>query len=94
MRPVLAKVVLFCGITLVSSVLLAMLWYPGTEEGSAFADILIDKANPSRQPPCIFPQSADGLSFLDRDATAITYDLRRANAITTARRLASHWNSD
>jgi len=94
LQTVLAKVVLFCGITLVSSVLLAMLWYPGTEKGRAFADILTEKASPSGQPPCVLAKSADGLPFLDHDAKAMTYDLRRANSITTARRPPSHWNSD
>ncbi len=84
MQTVLVKVVLFCGITLVFSVLLAMLWYPGTEEGPAFADILIENANPSGRLPCIFPKSADDLPLFDRHA--MTHDLQRTNSITTVRR--------
>jgi beta-glucosidase len=52
-----------------------MLWYPGMEGGHALAGILAGKVNPSGRLPCIFPKRAEDLSFFDRDATAITYDL-------------------
>ncbi len=52
-----------------------MLWYPGMEGGSALADLLFGRANPSGKLPCTFPRRAEDLPYFDKNATAITYDL-------------------
>ena len=52
-----------------------MLWYPGMEGGTALAEILLGRVNPSGRLPCVFAASDADLPFFDRDATEITYDL-------------------
>jgi beta-glucosidase len=51
-----------------------MAWYPGMEGGSALADILLGRVNPSAKLPCVFPRSPDDLPFYDKNARAIVYD--------------------
>ena len=52
-----------------------MLWYPGMEGGSALANILFGRRNPTGKLPFIIPKSTHDLPFFDRDASAIEYDL-------------------
>jgi len=51
-----------------------MLWYPGMEGGSALADVLFGRVNPSGKLPFSIAKNADDLPFFDRDAAAIEYD--------------------
>jgi beta-glucosidase len=52
-----------------------LLFYPGMEGGSALADILFGRVNPSAHLPFSIPVRASDLPFFDRDATEIRYDL-------------------
>ncbi len=52
-----------------------MAWYTGMEGGSALADILFGKVNPSGRLPVSFLKSEDDLPFFDKNAGQITYDL-------------------
>jgi len=52
-----------------------MLWYPGMAGGSALADVLFGRVNPSGRLPFSIPTRAEHLPFFDRDATHIRYDL-------------------
>jgi beta-glucosidase len=54
---------------------IVLLWYPGMAGGSALADVLFGRVNPSGHLPFTIPRSADDLPFFDRDAEAIDYDL-------------------
>lgn len=94
MRTILVKIVLFSGLTLVASVLLAMLFDPGTQDERAFAEMLVEQANPSIPSPCTIPRSADGRRFVDREVTPTPFDLRSANLIMASRPRPSNWNSD
>ncbi|MGH8954588.1 MAG: glycoside hydrolase family 3 C-terminal domain-containing protein [Microbacterium sp.] len=49
-------------------------WYSGMEGGTAIADLLLGRANPSGRLPYPIPASAEHLPDLDIDATEITYD--------------------
>ena len=57
----------------VSAIIMA--WYPGMEGGSALAEILLGKINPSGKLPCTFPKSQSQLPFFDKSAKFIEYDL-------------------
>ncbi|GAB4326570.1 MAG: glycoside hydrolase family 3 C-terminal domain-containing protein [Promethearchaeota archaeon] len=50
-----------------------MAWYPGQEGGTALAEILFGRINPSGKLPVTFPKSEDQLPFFDRDAESIEY---------------------
>ena len=52
-----------------------MLWYPGMQGGTALADLLFGRVNPSGRLPFSIPVNAEDLPFFDRDAKTITYDL-------------------
>lgn len=56
---------------MVSGILMA--WYPGMEGGTALADILFGRINPSGKLPIVFPKSQDQLPFFDKDAKEIEY---------------------
>jgi len=50
-----------------------MIWYPGMEGGTALAEILFGKINPSGKLPVVFPKSKEQLPFFDKDAKKIEY---------------------
>jgi beta-glucosidase len=52
-----------------------MLWYPGMEGGHALADVLAGRVNPSARLPVAIPRSEAHLSYFDKNAGAIDYDL-------------------
>ncbi len=52
-----------------------MLWYPGMAGGTALADVLFGRVNPSGRLPFSVPIQAEHLPFFDREATQIRYDL-------------------
>jgi beta-glucosidase len=52
-----------------------MAWYPGMEGGTALAEILFGRINPSGKLPCTFPKSQSQLPYFDKDAKFIEYDL-------------------
>lgn len=52
-----------------------LLFYPGMEGGSALADILVGRVNPSGRLPFSVPARVSDLPFFDRDASEIRYDL-------------------
>lgn len=54
---------------------IVMLWYPGMAGGTALADVLLGRVNPSGHLPFSIPAAASDLPFFDRDAEAIRYDL-------------------
>jgi beta-glucosidase len=56
----------------VPSILMA--WYPGMEGGTALAEILFGKINPSAKLPLTFPKSKKQLPYFNKDATEICYD--------------------
>lgn len=84
MRTILAKIVLLSVGTGISSVLMAMLFDPGTRDERAFAESLIEMANSGIPSPCTIPRNSDDHGFVDREAKLAPYDLRRANLITTS----------
>ncbi|HEX2926713.1 MAG TPA: glycoside hydrolase family 3 C-terminal domain-containing protein, partial [Ruminiclostridium sp.] len=51
-----------------------MQWYPGMEGGTALANILFGKVNPSAKMPVTVPATPQQLPYYDMDATAIVYD--------------------
>lgn len=51
-----------------------MQWYPGMEGGTALADILFGKVNPSAKMPVTVPATPQQLPYYDIDATEIIYD--------------------
>ncbi len=51
-----------------------MQWYPGMEGGTALANLLFGKVNPSAKLPVTVPASPQQLPYYDIDATAIVYD--------------------
>jgi beta-glucosidase len=50
-----------------------MAWYPGMEGGTAIADIILGKINPSGKLPIVFPKSSEQLPFFDSSAKKIEY---------------------
>ncbi|MGQ4873242.1 MAG: beta-glucosidase [Promethearchaeia archaeon] len=50
-----------------------MAWYPGMAGGTAIAEIIFGKVNPSAKLPIIFPKSQDQLPFFDKKAKTIEY---------------------
>jgi len=50
------------------------------EGGHSIADILFGQVSPSANLPCTFPQSADQLSFFDKDAETIEYGFFHARS--------------
>jgi beta-glucosidase len=52
-----------------------MLWYPGMEGGHALADVLAGRVNPSARLPVAIPRSEEHLSYFDKNAGSIDYDL-------------------
>ncbi|MDF2985477.1 MAG: beta-glucosidase-like glycosyl hydrolase [Eubacterium sp.] len=51
-----------------------MQWYPGMEGGTALANVLFGKINPSAKLPVTVPATPQQLPYYDIDATAIVYD--------------------
>jgi beta-glucosidase len=51
-----------------------MAWYPGMEGGTALAEIIFGKINPSGKLPVTFPKSESQLPFFNSKAKEITYD--------------------
>lgn len=51
-----------------------MQWYPGMEGGTALANLLFGKVNPSAKLPVTVPASPQQLPYYDIDASAIVYD--------------------
>jgi len=51
-----------------------MQWYPGMEGGTALANILFGKVNPSAKMPVTVPATPQQLPYYDMDATSIVYD--------------------
>ncbi|MHA1336217.1 MAG: glycoside hydrolase family 3 C-terminal domain-containing protein, partial [Promethearchaeota archaeon] len=50
-----------------------MAWYPGMEGGTAIAEIIFGKVNPSAKLPIIFPKSQEQLPFFDKKVKIIEY---------------------
>jgi beta-glucosidase len=50
-------------------------WYPGMQGGTALANLLFGKVDPSGRLPFTIPKRANDLPYFDRDASEITYDL-------------------
>jgi len=50
-----------------------MAWYPGMEGGTALAEILFGKINPSGKLPIVFPKNQNQLPFFDKKAKEIEY---------------------
>lgn len=51
-----------------------MQWYPGMEGGTALANILFGRVNPSAKMPVTVPATPQQLPYYDMDATEIVYD--------------------
>lgn len=51
-----------------------LLWYPGMEGGSAFADVLLGFEEPTGHLPFVIPTKAEHLPPFDKDATDVVYD--------------------
>lgn len=51
-----------------------LLYYPGMEGGSAFADVLFGKKNPGGKLPFVIPQSENDMPQVDWDATEQSYE--------------------
>jgi len=50
-----------------------MIWYPGMEGGTALADVIFGKVNPSGKLPVTFPASTDQLPPFDTKAKKVEY---------------------
>lgn len=51
-----------------------MAWYPGMEGGTALADIIFGKVNPSGKLPVAFPKSSSQLPYFSAETKKIEYD--------------------
>lgn len=51
-----------------------MAWYPGMEGGTAIANVLFGRINPSGKLPITIPKDESQLPYFDKDAAEITYD--------------------
>ena len=51
-----------------------MAWYGGMEGGTALANMIFGKINPSGKLPCVFVKSENQLPYFDRNAKEIEYD--------------------
>lgn len=67
-----------------------MIWYPGSEGGSAFADVLLGKAEPGGRLPFAVPRDEADLVEFNKDATEFTYGLLHGQWHLDANGVAPH----
>ena len=67
-----------------------MVWYPGSEGGSAFADVLLGEAEPGGRLPFAVPRDEADLVDFDKDATEATYGLLHGQWHLDAEGIAPH----
>ena len=67
-----------------------IVWYPGSEGGHAFADVLLGRAEPGGRLPFAVPHDEADLVDFDKDATEFTYGLLHGQWHLDATGVAPH----